>query len=257
MTNASGIVSDYLPQIHPDHAPRSTDDDLKSVLTGKSQNTSVSKLARAHADPEDDDLFFSNDALDDSEVSIDTQNARFVLGRGIYTGDDLEREEIWYFDHEYNHLNEKRMPGASNLEHHALSWWVCDDHDKNIEINEDVSKINDRMLFCLKTIGNAFADDAENASRPSVHLTPIAARFWNGSFGVKAFEDVVKGILRRGLDENFMFRAVHARKELCDAMYRRDKNDIERILSEIKTAGFSGGSAVDYAGNKYCLLFLL
>jgi hypothetical protein len=247
MTNASGIVTDYLPQIHPNLDPRSADDDLRSVITGKSQNTSASKLARAHADPEDDDLFFNGDAMEDSEVSVDTQNARFVLGRGVFLGDDLEREEIWYFDHEYNHMNEKRMPGAANLEQHTLSWWVFEEHDpdKNIDLKEDFDKINDRMLYCLKTLGNV-----ENSGKTSVQLTPIAARFWNGSFGVQAFEDVVKGILRRGLDENFMFRAVHARKELCDAMYRRDRGDIERLLSVIKTAGFSGGSAVDYAGNE-------
>jgi hypothetical protein len=255
MTNSSGIVTDFLPKILPEHE-RDIEDDFKSLTSARTQNTTLSKLAHAQADIDDDELFYGEDALPDSEVSLDTQQARYILSRGIYKGDNLDIEQTWYFNPEYDHLSQKQKPGATNLDLHALSWWVKDDHDpdKEKEIQEDVNKINDRMIYCLKTIDrvDAAANDKSKDKKQAM-LSPIAMRFWNGSFGVGNYEDIVKGVLRRGLNENFMFRAVDARKHLCDAMYRRDRHDIERILSEIKNAGYSGGSSVTYAGTESIL----
>ena len=63
----------------------------------------------------------------------------------------------------------------------------------------------------------------------------------------KEYSEVVKKVLRNGLDDNFMLRGVAIRKELCDAIYRRDRGDILRIMEEIATQKYDGGSALFYA----------
>ena len=210
LTDAPGTLTDYVPLLHPDALDSGgAQDEMKSIFTGKSLTTSVTKLATAHADPEDDDLYFGEDAAENSELSVHAQRARFVLERGLYKGDDPGVEEKWYFDADYNHLKEKRMPGASNLQAHTLSWWVIDEHDpdKDGPGTVDFHKTNERMLFCIKTLGQVNAD-TDRAQATSDILSPIAQRFWNGSMGISSFENVVKGVLRRGLDDAFLFRGV-------------------------------------------------
>ena len=156
----------------------------------------------------------------------------------MYLGSDQDKGEKWYFDAEYDHKGERRMPGLASLDSHSLHWNVYDDKDSDLNktIDEPIDKINDRMLFVLKTVGhqdhstNNFEDSAVVAL-----FDEFAVKFWNSVFSLtREKETMIKKVLRSALNGNFLFRGVELRKQLCDAMYRREEAEMKEIIAIIE-----------------------
>ena len=54
---------------------------------------------------------------------------------------------------------------------------------------------------------------------------------------MKGHDELIQAVLKRALNENFVFPAVEARKNLCDAMYRRHYDEIKKCVEIITETG--------------------
>ena len=88
-------------------------------------------------------------------------------------------------------------------------------------------------------------------------ISGLQAKFWEGSFGHIKHRDVPKLALRRALHpESKVFRAVHYRQLLFDAMFKRDVDKIGGIIEQMQqecaaaaAAGISIANAAATAGS--------